>query len=342
MIKALQGSAANGKLALCVNPMSGRDVRRLAARAANMTHEAKRDIVARVAAGADAVGVTDIYIAREPFRIAQGALELMPLNARVHIVDIPLTNTAKDTVAAMEIFKAQGCHTVVSLGGDGTNRALVKADSDVDLVPISTGTNNVFPALMEPTLGGMVAGLNALGKTQGMPEGLHRRAKVLHLKTPIQKDIGLIDAVLLRRDHVGSLLPFDADRLDSMLLTRAEPNSVGMSPIGGFIDPVYAQDDCGLRVQMGSGGRIVRAPLSPGHFRDVGVIATQRIPFNKLMIFHGPGVLALDGDRDHTLAQGETAEVTVRRDGPRILDVEGIMRWAVRAGMMSAASGLGA
>ena len=55
---------ANGKIALCVNPMSGRDVRRLAARASNMTHEAKRDIVARVAAGADAAGVTDIYIAR--------------------------------------------------------------------------------------------------------------------------------------------------------------------------------------------------------------------------------------------------------------------------------------
>ena len=43
-----------------------------------MTHEAKSDIVARVAAGAHAVGVIDIYIAREPFRIAEGAKELMP------------------------------------------------------------------------------------------------------------------------------------------------------------------------------------------------------------------------------------------------------------------------
>jgi hypothetical protein len=69
--------------------MSGRDVRRLAARAANMTHEAKRDIVARVVAGADAVGVTDIYVAREPFRIAEGALELMPLNAKVSYCRYP-------------------------------------------------------------------------------------------------------------------------------------------------------------------------------------------------------------------------------------------------------------
>jgi len=64
---------SNGKLGLAVNPMSGRDVRRLAARATNMTHEAKRDIVARVAAGADAVGVTDIYITKEPFHIVHGA-----------------------------------------------------------------------------------------------------------------------------------------------------------------------------------------------------------------------------------------------------------------------------
>ena len=52
------------KIGLCVNPMSGRDVRRLAARATNMTHEAKRDIVARIAAGADSVGVTDIFVMR--------------------------------------------------------------------------------------------------------------------------------------------------------------------------------------------------------------------------------------------------------------------------------------
>ena len=136
--------AASGKLALCVNPVSGRDVRRLAARAANMTYEAKRDIMSRCAAGTEAVGVTDIYIAREPFRIADGAMELMPLDAKVHIVDIPLTNTAKDTAVVMAHFKAAGCHTVGSLGGDGTNRSLVRADSDIDLVPISMAPTTRF------------------------------------------------------------------------------------------------------------------------------------------------------------------------------------------------------
>src|SRR5690606_5197778 len=74
-------------LAICVNPMSGRDVRRLAARATNMTHEAKRDIVARVAAGAAACGVTDLYVTREPYRIAAAALELVDLPLRVHVLE---------------------------------------------------------------------------------------------------------------------------------------------------------------------------------------------------------------------------------------------------------------
>ena len=52
-------------------------------------------------------------------------------------------------------------------------------------------------------------------------------------------------------------------------------------------------------------------------------------------------MIALDGDRDHGLQEGDTASVTLRRDGPRILDVEGIMRWAVGAGMMSGAVNAG-
>ncbi|GIS97399.1 MAG: hypothetical protein CM1200mP24_06830 [Gammaproteobacteria bacterium] len=70
-------------IAIVVNPMSGRDVRRVAARASSMTHEHKRDMVARVAAGADSAGVEEIYVVKEPFRIASMALEWMKLNAKV-------------------------------------------------------------------------------------------------------------------------------------------------------------------------------------------------------------------------------------------------------------------
>ena len=112
---------------MIVNPMSGRDVRRLAARATNMTHEAKRDLVARAAVGADTAGVTDIYVMQEPFRIASAALEHMDLDARVHVLTHQPSNDAGDTETAVARYLQAGCRTLISLGGDGTNRALVRA-----------------------------------------------------------------------------------------------------------------------------------------------------------------------------------------------------------------------
>ena len=327
---------SNSKLGLVVNPMSGRDVRRLAARATNMTHEAKRDIVARVAAGADAMGVTDIYITKEPFQISSMALEHMGLNARVHTVEHKLSNDASDTERSMALFKEAGCETFVSLGGDGTNRAIVRTSPDIDLVPLSTGTNNVFPVLVEPTVAGMVAGLNACGRLpDAANNGLKQRVKVLHVKTPHAVDVGLIDAVLLRRDHVGNLLPFDADRIAQILLTRAEPNSIGMSPIGGLIQPVFAEHDYGLQVNIDPRAEPLLAPLSPGLFRNVHVSSVSEVGFDVEIPFQGPGVIALDGDRDLKLREAENATVTIRRDGPWVIDVEAAMRWAVAQGIMA-------
>ena len=322
------------KLGLAVNPMSGRDVRRLAARASNMTHEAKRDIVARVAAGAEAVGVTDFYITKEPFQISSMALAHMGLKANVHVVEHPLHNDARDTERSVAAFREAGCTTLVSLGGDGTNRAIVRAWPDVNLVPLSTGTNNVFPVLAEATVAGMVAGLNAAGKLPD-EEHLKRRVKVLRVEGPKSVDVGLIDAVLLRDDHVGNLLPFDETRIAQILLTRAEPNSIGMSPIGGLIRPVFAEDDFGLLVTTAEHAEPVLAPLSPGLFKPVKVDSVADMPFDVAVPFEGPGVLALDGDRDIKIAAGESATVTLRRDGPWVLDIEAAMRWAVAQGIMA-------
>ncbi|GIT59723.1 MAG: hypothetical protein Ct9H300mP19_16710 [Dehalococcoidia bacterium] len=52
----------------------------------------------------------------------------------------------------------QGVDCIVTLGGDGTNRVVAKGCLEVPLVPISTGTNNVFPPNTEGTLAGIAAG----------------------------------------------------------------------------------------------------------------------------------------------------------------------------------------
>jgi hypothetical protein len=304
-----------------------------------MTHEAKRDLVARTAAGLDAVGVTDIYITREPFRIASAALEHMSLNARVHLLEFPLTHTARDTESAVHMFLDAGVSSMVSFGGDGTHRAIVRAlgrrAGQVSLIPLSTGTNNVYPSLVEPTIAGMVAGLDARGLLT--EPDLKRRSKVLHVHHPRGNDVGLIDAVLLERDHIGNLLPFDADRIKQIFLSRAEPGSIGMSPIGGLLQVVDEADDDGLLVQMGP-GTTFSAPLSPGLFRQLSVSSTSLVGFDMAVPFRGPGVLALDGDRDIKLLEGEHATVTLNREGPWVIDAAAAMRWAVTRGIMPAAT----
>ena len=308
-----------------------------------MTHEAKRDVVARVASGAHAMGATDIFVTKEPFRIASLALQYLELDARVHVLAPPITNTAADTENAVRAYVAAGCNTIVSVGGDGTNRAIARTllelrevGAAVNLIPLSTGTNNVFPVATEPTIAGMVAGLLAGDK---LDSALRQRSKLLHVEgtdargAPVS-DVGLVDAVLLKNDYVGNLLPFDAERIDRILLTRAEPNAVGMSPIGGLLEVVGADLDEGLLVEMGQGVEF-SAPLSPGLFQRVSVRSVTRIPFDVPVAFHGPGVLALDGDRDHKLSAAGGLTVCIRRDGPYVVDLDVAMRWAVGRGIIA-------
>jgi hypothetical protein len=69
--------------------------------------------------------------------------------------------------------------------------------------------------------------------------------------------------------------------------------------------------------------------LSPGLFREVSVRRVTRIPLDTPVEFPGEGVLAFDGDRDHKIPDGHALSVTIRRDGPWIIDIPAAMRWAV-------------
>ena len=199
-------------------------------------------------------------------------------------------------------------------------------------MPLSTGTNNVFPTLVEPTLAGLAAGLAAQGL---LGDELKPRCKLLHVAfADGARDVAVIDAVLLADDFIGNMRPFDADKMRQILLTRAEPNAIGTSPVGGYLDVVESADDHGLLVRLGTPGRQILPALSPGLFRPVSVAGAERIPFDTPVLFRGEGVLALDGDRDHKLAADGWAEVVIRRDGPRVVDVQSALRYAARRGLL--------
>lgn len=327
-----KGVAAVGLLA---NPLSGKDVRRLAARASTTTPEIKRDQVARAAIGAVAGGADRLVVVREPFRIATSAVEHLDVPARIEVIDVGARLDEGDSERATHALRKAGCRALVVLGGDGTNRIVAKAWPDAPLLALSTGTNNVFPASVEATAAGAAVGLVASGRLA--LGDVARRAKVIRVEIDGElEDLALIDAVLLVDDFVGNFMPVDPRRIRQVVLSRAEPTAVGTSPIGGLLEPCGADDEFGVGVACvppGDGGRPLLAPISPGLFRPVQVLPPRRLALGETVEVRGPGVLAFDGDRARALAPGQRAVLRVVREGPWVIDTGVALTRAARDGL---------
>ncbi|MGB1822450.1 MAG: NAD(+)/NADH kinase, partial [Acidimicrobiales bacterium] len=193
---------------IIANPVSGRDIRRVAARGGISSAEDKRNRIARAVIGAVAGGATHIVAMKEPFGIASGALADLPVEAELEILDIGARVDPADTTRAALAMRDRGINVVITLGGDGTNRTIARVWPDVTLVPMSTGTNNVFPSLVEPTVAGAAAGLVATGKTD--ENEVAPKSKLIHLAMPDgSEDVALIDAATLANDFVGNRMPVD-------------------------------------------------------------------------------------------------------------------------------------
>ena len=295
------------KLGIIVNPFSGRDVRRVAARASTSDHHEKQQQVTRLVLGALSQGVSRIYLGHEPFRINEKAVENLPERDQIEILRYPLTHSAKDTLTMSQMMWDEGCRTFIVLGGDGTSRIVASQFRDATILPLSTGTNNVFPYRLEASVAGMAAGLVATGK---IAHEHCMRCKMVNIQCGAQSDIALIDAVLLENDFLGSMLPFKATDIKSIVLTRAEPASVGMSPIGGFLTPAGHHDDFGVVTHCDPAAKVkLTVPVSPGLHETVGIETSERLGFADEVTLKGPGILAFDGDRVFKLNDDEQATV---------------------------------
>ena len=80
-------SRESSRLGIIVNPMSGRDVRRVIARASTSAHLEKQQQVARLVVSALAHGVERIYLGNEPFRIGARASENLKERDRITLLD---------------------------------------------------------------------------------------------------------------------------------------------------------------------------------------------------------------------------------------------------------------
>lgn len=317
-----------GTVGIIANPVSGRDVRRLLANAARSSLADKVTIIRRVAIGAVEAGARKLLVLPDPHGLCRRALSTMHLDVEVEELDRPVTHDERDTIVAAGVLRERGAGAVVVLGGDGTNRAVAKGWPDAPLVPLSTGTNNVFPAHVEPTVGGVAAGLVASG---ALPlADVARRAKAVHVEIEGEApDFALVDAVLTSDRVVGDRTPFDPDRLLMAVLAIADPAAVGISPLGGLVTPCGRDEDGAVELRFGP-GRTVRGPISPGLYVDVAIERCERLALGASVTATGPGILAFDGDRRRVVVEGATVRLRVDRDGPFVVDVPRALGEAAR------------
>jgi hypothetical protein len=286
---------------IIANPAAGKDIRRLVAAGRVVSNQEKANTLRRVFAGLVSTGVERVLVMPDLSRLAAPAMEDVEEQIDASYLEMPRIDHQDGSTRAAKMMAAEGAGAIVTLGGDGTNRVVAKGAGDVPLVPISTGTNNVFPQMVEGTLAGIAAGSIAAG-VDGIDAAVTRCKRLDIFVDDEWVDMALIDAAVSTEMFVGARLR-----------------------------PVSIDEPFGLRIRLGKGdgptARLVKAPIAPGMVPVVSVSEWAVLqPGERRLIERRPGTIALDGEREVTLLPGRKVEIALMLDGPNVVDVAMTLR----------------
>jgi predicted polyphosphate/ATP-dependent NAD kinase len=319
---------------IIANPASGKDIRRLVAHASVFDNNEKSNMLQRVLLALDAIGVDRVSIMPDYYGLGEQALDGIKLSALyVGILEMPLRATEEDSTRAATIFRDMDVGCIIVVGGDGTNRVVAKGCGHVPLIPISTGTNNVFPTMIEGTVAGLAAGLVAL-KAVDLDKVTYP-AKLLEVYLDHELvDIALIDVVTCTDLWVGTRAMWDPTHIQEVVLARAEPGSIGLSSVGSCFQMLGARDSQGMYLAVGEDGTRVLAPVGPGLVIPVNVREHHLLALDEEVILNsGAKTIALDGERSIEIYRKQTISVRLTNNGPCVVDVRQCMEEATRTGV---------
>ena len=213
----------------------------------------KRNRVTRIVVGAAASGVKKILLSRDSFRTL-AATEALTLDVECELLETSPGHGVDSQRAALAM-KDAGCAR--SSPSEATEPANAITQCWRGVVPFRSPPGRTRVSIRR---GGNRRRPARTDRIRRLPleEGA-RRAKAVEVKCEDgRENLALIDV----NDHPGSLLQADPEK--PALLTRAEPASVGLSPVGGLVMPCFSTTSSPSRSRPG----LSRIPRRAGSSTD--------------------------------------------------------------------------
>ncbi len=324
----------NRSVGIIANPASGKDIRRLVAHGSVFDNNEKINIIQRVLLGLDALGIERVMAMPDISGLALQAGDKANVSFAIEMLDIPLKNSAADSIRAASMMAEAGVGCIVTLGGDGTNRAVAKGCGYVPLVPISTGTNNTFPVMVEGTLAGLAAAVVAQRVPGVREEGIRLARRLDVFRNGELIDFALVDIVAYAERFVASGAIWDPHKIQTVVLAHPRPGTIGASAIGGYLPQASPNGEVGMWLELGDGGQPLLAPIAPGLILELKVRSWRELQVGEQgTIAISPAVLAFDGEREIPIKAGEKIEIRLSQNGPHVVDVTAALRAAGQGGV---------
>lgn len=330
---------------IIANPAASKDIRRLVAQGRVVPDWEKVNTVRRALIGLQSTDVERVVAMPDSGNLCRRAADDSSIAIPLELLPMSPLYTEGDTMRAAAMMAELGVGCLITLGGDGTNRAVAAATSQIPLVAISTGTNNIFPVMVEGTLAGIAAGLVASGRLELSEASVVSKTLQIRVNGEF-RDLALVDVAISRQRYVATRAIWDLDTVDEVFLTRAEPAGIGLSSVGGRLHPLSIGDVGGLRYKLARDGAetdappaaTVLAPVAPG-IVEPAVIGEWEMLQEGVPVALEPRycTVALDGERSLTLTPEDTAEIVLARDGPPVVQIPRALLRAAQLGLFSLA-----
>jgi predicted polyphosphate/ATP-dependent NAD kinase len=317
-------------IGVIANPASGKDIRRIVAHGSTFDNHEKINIVRRVLLAVSELGVERVHYLPDLFGIVPRAADGIEVRCALEPLPMPVLGNPGDSLEAAQRFADLGVGAIVTLGGDGTNRIVAKGCREVPIMPVSTGTNNVFPHMVEGTIAGIATALVATGIA---PDAIARQPKLNVYVDDELRDLALMDAVLSAHQWVGARALWDASHLTEVVVSRIVPAAIGICSFGGLLFPEAAGSRSGAHISIGDSGASLLAPVAPGLLRSIPIERATLIEAGKRIHFRAAaGTVALDGEREIEVKTSHRVSVELSLEGPFTIDIDQAIATAAASG----------